>query len=106
MREKGPNVGPIGVPELIFIFVLALLIFGPKKLPELGRNVGKAMREFRRASNELRYAVEDEMRQLEQQAQKVKEEVEEAVARGVDSGEGSAQDPRAAEESGSVGRGG
>lgn len=99
-------MGPIGVPELIFIFVLALLIFGPKKLPELGRNVGKAMREFRRASNELRYAVEDEMRQLEQQAQKVKEEVEEAVARGVDSGEGSALDPRAAEESGPVGRGG
>jgi TatA/E family protein of Tat protein translocase len=53
--------GPLGVPELLFILVLALLIFGPKKLPEIGRTVGKAMGEFRRASNELRRTINTEM---------------------------------------------
>jgi sec-independent protein translocase protein TatA len=43
----------LGVPELIFIFLLALLIFGPKKLPEIGRTLGRGMSEFRKASNEL-----------------------------------------------------
>jgi len=61
-------VGSLGVPEMIFIFVLALLIFGPRKLPELGRNLGKALSEFRRASSELRATVEDEMRNLEKEA--------------------------------------
>lgn len=61
-------MGPIGIPELIFIFILALLIFGPQKLPELGRNVGRALTEFRRASNELRHAVEQEMQGLERDA--------------------------------------
>ena len=61
-------MGSLGVPEMIFIFVLALLIFGPRKLPELGRNLGKALTEFRRASSELRATVEDEMRNLEKDA--------------------------------------
>ena len=60
-------MGSLGVPELIVLFGLALLIFGPRKLPELGRNIGKALSEFRRASSELRNAVEDEMRELERQ---------------------------------------
>ena len=64
---EGIFVGSVGVPEMIFIFVLALLIFGPRKLPELGRNLGKALAEFRRASNELRATVEDEMRNLEKE---------------------------------------
>jgi TatA/E family protein of Tat protein translocase len=55
-------MGPIGVPELIIIFVVALIVFGPKKLPELGRSLGKGMSEFRRASNELRSTLEDEVR--------------------------------------------
>jgi TatA/E family protein of Tat protein translocase len=55
-------MGPIGVPELILIFVVALIFFGPKKLPELGRSLGKGMSEFRRASNELRNTLEDEVR--------------------------------------------
>lgn len=86
-------MGPIGIPELIFIFILALLIFGPKKLPELGRTVGKALTEFRRASNELRGAVEDEMRQLERETQEAKRSVEDTVARAIDSGEGSEPAP-------------
>jgi sec-independent protein translocase protein TatA len=73
-------VGPIGIPELIFIFIMALLIFGPKKLPELGRNLGKALTEFRRASNDLRHAVEDEMREMERQTAEVKQAAKEAVS--------------------------
>jgi len=60
-------MGSIGVPEMIFIFVLALLIFGPKKLPELGRSLGKGIAEFRRASNELKSSLEREMNTLEQE---------------------------------------
>jgi len=64
-------VGNIGIPELIFIFVLALLIFGPRKLPELGRTLGKALGEFRKASTELRVAMEEEMRELERQGREI-----------------------------------
>jgi len=66
-------MGPLGVPEMIFIFVLALLILGPKKLPELGRSIGKGMAEFRRASNELRATFEREMHTLERENESVKE---------------------------------
>jgi Tat protein translocase TatB subunit len=53
--------GNIGFAELLIIFVIALLIFGPKKLPEVGKSVGRAMREFKKASNELRDKVEEEI---------------------------------------------
>jgi TatA/E family protein of Tat protein translocase len=53
--------GNIGVPELIIIFIIALLIFGPKKLPEVGKSVGRAMREFKKASDELRNKVDEEI---------------------------------------------
>jgi TatA/E family protein of Tat protein translocase len=53
--------GPLGLPELVFILVLALLIFGPKRLPEIGRTVGKAMGEFRRASSELKRTLNTEI---------------------------------------------
>lgn len=66
-------MGPVGLQEMIFIFLLALLLFGPKKLPELGRMLGKAMTEFRRAQNELKSTFEREMRSLEQEAQSLKE---------------------------------
>ena len=58
--------GSIGMPELIIIFVIALIIFGPRKLPELGRSLGRSLSEFRRASNELRSTLEEEIRVEEQ----------------------------------------
>ena len=58
--------GSIGMPELIIIFVIALIIFGPRKLPELGRSLGKSLAEFKRASNELRNTLEEEIRIEEQ----------------------------------------
>jgi len=65
-------MGPLGVQEMIFIFVLALLVFGPKKLPELGRTFGKGMAEFRRASNELKSTFQTEMDNIERET-KLKE---------------------------------
>ena len=60
--------GSIGMPELIIIFVIALIVFGPRKLPELGRSLGKSLAEFKRASNELRSTLEDEIRLDEQRS--------------------------------------
>ncbi len=54
--------GSIGMPELIIIFVIALIIFGPRKLPELGRSLGKSIGEFKRASNDLRSTREEEIK--------------------------------------------
>ncbi|MFQ5818058.1 MAG: twin-arginine translocase TatA/TatE family subunit [Terriglobia bacterium] len=59
---------PIGVTELLLIFLLALLLFGPRKLPELGRSLGRGLAEFRRASNELRATIEEEVQSLEREA--------------------------------------
>ena len=53
--------GSIGGPELVVIFIVALLIFGPRKLPELGRMLGKGMAEFRRAANDLKDSLETEV---------------------------------------------
>jgi TatA/E family protein of Tat protein translocase len=54
-------MGPLGVPEMLFILVLVLLIFGPKRLPEVGKMVGKGLGEFRRASNELKRSIQTEL---------------------------------------------
>jgi TatA/E family protein of Tat protein translocase len=58
-------MGPLGFPELIIIFVVALIVFGPRKLPELGRSLGKGLAEFKRTSNELRHTLDDEIREEE-----------------------------------------
>ena len=66
-------MGPIGYQEMVFIFVLALLLFGPKKLPELGRTIGKAWTEFNRAKTELKATFDREMRNLERETESIKE---------------------------------
>ena len=55
----------MSLPDTIFIFGLALVIFGPKKLPEIGRQLGKLVLEFRRASNEFKMQIEEELRAAE-----------------------------------------
>jgi TatA/E family protein of Tat protein translocase len=68
--------GSIGAPELIIILVIALIIFGPRKLPELGRSLGKSIGEFKKASNELRSTLEEEIRVEEQRERTTKAEDE------------------------------
>ena len=58
--------GSLGLPELVVIFVIALIVFGPRKLPELGRSLGKGIAEFKRATNELQDSLEQQI-QLEEQ---------------------------------------
>src|SRR5438105_9625123 len=64
-------MGTLGVQEMVVIFFLALILFGPKKLPELGRTIGKAITEFRRASNDLKATFEREMQTLERESQSI-----------------------------------
>ncbi len=66
-------MGTLGVPEMMVIFLLALVLFGPKKLPELGRTIGKALTEFRRASTELKSSFEREMQTLERESESLKD---------------------------------
>src|SRR5437016_5019736 len=54
--------GPIGLPELLFIFALALIVFGPRRLPEIGRTIGKLMAELRRGTQEIQRAIDEEVR--------------------------------------------
>src|SRR3954451_17723557 len=75
MEAPMPSFG-----DSAFIFILALILFGPKKLPELARQLGKLMGEFRRASNEFRMQMEDELRQSEQAEQQKKIAAMEAAA--------------------------
>jgi len=72
----------LGVPELIVIFVIALIVFGPKKLPELGKALGKGIAEFKRASQEMKETIETEVRNAEQglDLKKLKADVEGAEA--------------------------
>jgi TatA/E family protein of Tat protein translocase len=69
-------MGPIGMPELIVILVIALIIFGPRKLPELGKSLGRSLNEFKKASTDLQNTLEQEIKIEEQKetAAKVKAE--------------------------------
>ena len=66
-------MGPVGMQELVVIFLVALVLFGPKKLPELGKTIGKAITEFRRAQSELKATCEGHMRELEKEHESIKE---------------------------------
>ena len=55
-------MGSLGMPEIVVIFIIALIMFGPRKLPELGKTIGKGLAEFKKASNELKQTWEDEVR--------------------------------------------
>jgi TatA/E family protein of Tat protein translocase len=72
----------LGVPELIVIFVIALIVFGPKKLPDLGKALGRGIAEFKRASQEVKETIETEVRNAEQSIDiaKLKADVEGAEA--------------------------
>jgi sec-independent protein translocase protein TatA len=58
--------GSVGMPELLIIMIIALMIFGPRRLPELGRAVGQTINEFRKGANNLRESVEDDVRREQQ----------------------------------------
>jgi sec-independent protein translocase protein TatA len=81
--------GPLGMPEIIMIFIVGLLLFGPRKMPELGRSIGRALGEFRRASNEFKRTVEDEVaaediRAVEKDLREIKNAGADAVKTAVD----------------------
>ena len=67
--------GSIGMPELILIFVVALLVFGPKKLPEIGKSLGKGLAEFKRASDKLKKTIEQEIEQGKNEVSSVRDTV-------------------------------
>lgn len=64
----------LGPQEMIFILFIALIIFGPKKLPELGRSIGKAMREFRKATSEIQREVNLGIKEIEESVDMEKDE--------------------------------
>jgi TatA/E family protein of Tat protein translocase len=68
-------MGPLGIPEIIAIFIVALVVFGPKKLPELGKSLGKGLREFNKAKNELKATWDEQLREAEKQLQDTKETI-------------------------------
>ena len=65
----------LGFPELVVIFVIALLVFGPRKLPELGKSLGKSLAEFKRATNELKKTWEEEVKSEEEEIRKIQRDI-------------------------------
>jgi sec-independent protein translocase protein TatA len=63
--------GTLGGPELFLILVIALIVFGPRKLPEIGKSLGRMMMEFKKASNEFRQTIESEVTKTESRAEPV-----------------------------------
>jgi TatA/E family protein of Tat protein translocase len=76
--------GSIGMPELIIILTIALIIFGPRKLPELGRSLGRSLSEFKRASNELKHTLDEEIRIEEQRSEERQRPPEPVAAQPLD----------------------
>ena len=65
----------LGFPELVVIFVIALLVFGPRKLPELGKSLGKSLAEFKKATNELKRTWEQEVKAEEDELKKIQRDI-------------------------------
>jgi len=65
----------LGFPELVIIFVVALLVFGPRKLPELGKSLGKSLAEFKRATNDLKRTWEEEVKAEEEDLKKIQQDL-------------------------------
>jgi len=76
--------GSLGVPEMMLIFVVALILFGPRQMPQIGKSIGKALGEFRRASNEFKRTIEDEV--AGQDLMEIKKDLEEVRDVGRDIG--------------------
>ncbi len=72
-------MGPIGVQEMVVIFLVALVLFGPKKLPELGKTLAKALTEFRRAQSDLKATFEREMQSIERETESLREATRQAA---------------------------
>jgi sec-independent protein translocase protein TatB len=70
----------LSIPHMIVVFIVVLVVFGPQKLPELARSLGKLMAEFRKASTDFKSAFEEEMRDLERQAREVERRKSEAAS--------------------------
>lgn len=73
-------MGPLGVQEMVVIFLVALVLFGPKKLPELGKTIAKAVTEFRRAQSDLKATFDREMQSIERENESLKEATRTAAA--------------------------
>ena len=70
-------MGQLGFSEMLVIFVVALLVFGPKKLPELGKSLGKGIREFRKATDELKSSWDEQVRDIQAPLNDVKKDLNE-----------------------------
>ena len=68
----------LGMADSLILMVLALVVFGPRRLPQIGKQIGKLMYEFRKASNDFKYQMEEELRQAEDADRRRKEEAERA----------------------------
>jgi len=77
-------MGPLGIPEVIAIFIIALVVFGPKKLPELGKSLGRGLREFNKAKNDLKATWDEQLREAENQIQSTKESVNHPIRETID----------------------
>ena len=71
----------LSIPHMIVVFIVVLVVFGPQKLPELAKGLGKLMAEFRKASTDFKSAFENEMRDLERQAAEVERKKRELLAK-------------------------
>ncbi len=93
-------IGSLGLPELLFILVLALLIFGPRKLPEVGRTLGRALGELRRATSDLKRSIDVEVSSeavrpsTKSASSQAQAEVEKSLPRTTDDGIDEASEPR------------